>query len=208
MPNDIKIFLGIIGGTLLLVFGAAFLLGRGGSTPPGQTPIDTKILVRDNSWKVGTPSAKVTVVEFSDFQCPSCKAAEPVVESLRTKYADNLLFVYRHFPLPSHEFAFGAAEAAEAAGLQGKFWEMHNKLFDLSPDLSRDNLVSAAKDLGLAVDKFSKDLDSDPIRQKVLNDQNDGNSLGVNATPTFYVNGTKLVGVSDLETSINGQLTR
>ncbi|MBI4099677.1 thioredoxin domain-containing protein [Candidatus Microgenomates bacterium] len=209
MPNDVKVFLSIIGGTLLLVFGAAFLLGRGSSnTPADNTAADANILVRADSWKVGTASAKVTVVEFSDFQCPSCKAAEPQIESLRTKYADNLMFVYRHFPLPNHEFAFGAAEAAEAAGLQGKFWEMHNKLFELSPILGKDALVQAAKDLGLDTDKFTKDLDSDPVRQKVLNDQTDGNNLKVNATPTFFVNGKQLVGVTDLETEINGQLAR
>lgn len=208
MPNDIKVFLGIIGGTLLLIFGAAFLLGRGGATTSGTTVVDQRLLVKPDSWKIGSDSAKVSVVEFSDFQCPACKAAQPVVDSLLSKYGTNLLFVYHHFPLPSHEFAFVSAQAAEAAGLQGKFWEMHNKLFDQSPNLSRDSLLTIAKSLGLDMDKFAKDLDSDAIRQKVLNDQTDGNNFGVNATPTFFVNGKRLVGVSDLESEINGQLAR
>lgn len=201
MPNDIKIFLAVLGGTLLLVFGAAFLLGRNSSAPT-----NTASLVRSDSWKVGSDSAKVTVVEFSDFQCPSCKAAEPVIKSLISKYGSNLRFVYRHFPLLSHEFAFISAEAAEAAGLQEKFWAMHDKLFDASPDLAREKIVQIAKDLNLDTDKFSKDLDSDPVRQKVLNDQTDGNNLGVNATPTFYVNGSKLVGVSDLDSQVSSKL--
>lgn len=204
MSNETKIFLGVIGGILLLIFGVAFLLGGKNpvTSPSGSTAASEKLLIRPDSWKEGSDSAKVTVVEFSDFQCPSCKAAEPVVESLINKYGPNLRFVYRHFPLPSHQFAFGAAEAAEAAGLQGKFWEMKAGLFKESPDLGKDKLVQLAKDLGLNMDKFTKDFDSDAVRQKVLNDQNDGNNLGVNATPTFYVNGAQIVGFGDLEKEV------
>lgn len=215
MSNETKIFIGVIGGTLLLIFGLAFALGgkSPATSPTGSAVVDEKLLVKSDSWKSGSDSAKVTVVEFSDFQCPACKAAQPTVQSLLTKYGNNLRFVYRHFPLPSHEFGFSAAEAAEAAGLQGKpalpagrFWEMHDKLFDISPDLGKDKLVQAAKDLGLNIDKFNKDMDSDSIRQKVLNDQTDGNTLGVNATPTFFVNGTKLVGAADLDKEISSRL--
>ncbi len=208
MSNETKIFLGVIGGTLLLIFGIAFLLGgkNPATSPTGSAVVDEKLLIKPDSWKVGSDSAKVTVVEFSDFECPSCKAAESVVESLLAKYGNNIQLVYRHFPLPAHQFAFGAAEAAEAAGLQGKFWEMHNKLFDISPDLGKDKLTQLAKDLGLNTDKFNKDFASDPVRQKVLNDQNDGNTLGVNATPTFYVNGTQIVGFGDLEKTIASKL--
>lgn len=202
MPNDVKIFLAVIGGTLVLIFGVAFLLGKN-SAPSQNTPALQENLIKPDSWKIGSESARVTLVEFSDFQCPSCKVAEPTVRSILAKYPENVRLVYRHFPLPSHEFAFGAAQAAEAAGLQGKFWEMHDKLFDLSPDLGKDKLVQIAKDLNLDLDKFARDLDSDPVRQKVLNDQSDGNTLGVNATPTFYVNGKKLVGTSSLDSEIS-----
>lgn len=200
MTNEIKTFIGIVVGTLVLVFGAAILLGR--TNPSTPTVTDQKQLVKADSWKIATDSAQVTLIEFSDFQCPSCKAAQPVVESILTKNPGKINFVYRHFPLPSHEFGFMAAEAAEAAGLQGKFWEMHDKLFELSPDLKKENLLTIAKELGLNLDKFNSDLDSDSVRQRVLNDQTDGNSLGVNATPTFYLNGTQLVGSSALETEV------
>ncbi len=208
MSNETKIFLGVIGGTLLLIFGFAFFLtGKNPTTSPtGSAIVDEKLLIKPDSWKVGSDSAKVTLVEFGDFQCPTCKAAEPVVKSLIAKYGNNLRFVYRQFPLPIHEFAFGAAEGAEAAGLQGKFWEYHDRLFDLSPDLSKDNLVKIAKDLGLDTNKFNKDFDSDPVRQKVLNDQNNGNTLGVNATPTFYINGSKLVGYAELEKEVSAKM--
>lgn len=210
MSNETKIFLGVIGGTLLLVFGLAFALGgksNPATTPLGSSTVDEKLLVKPDSWKIGSDSAKVTVAEFSDFQCPACKAAQPAVKALIARYGNSLRFVYRHFPLlPSHEFAFGAAEAAEAAGLQGKFWPMHDKLFDSSPDLDKDKLIQLARDLGLDMDKFTKDLDSDTIRQKVLNDQNDGNAIGINATPTFFVNGTKLVGFGDLEREVSSRI--
>lgn len=211
MSNEVKIFLGVVVGTLALVFGASFLLGRSGgqsgtTNPSGQNVAPADVLVRPDSHKIGTDSAKVTIVEFSDFQCPSCKAAEPEVETLLAKYKDRILFVYRHFPLPAHQYGFPAAEAAEAAGLQGKFWTMRAKLFAFSPDLSIDKLKQAAKDLGLDMNKFNQDLDSDTVRQKVLNDQSDGNSLGVNATPTFYVNGKQFVGISGLDSAVSDVL--
>ena len=183
MSNETKIFLGIITGTLVLIFGAAFFL-----TQP-KKPVDTSFLLSD---------AKVTVVEFSDFQCPACKAAEPVVVEILNKYKDKIRFVYRNYPLPSHEFGQIAAQAAEAAALQNKFWEYHDKLFEKSPDLKKENLLTIAKDLGLDLDKFTKDLDSDAVKQKVADDQADGNRAGVTATPTFFINGTQFPGVLSL----------
>ncbi len=183
MSNETKIFLGIITGTLVLIFGAAFFL-----TQP-KKPVDTSFLLSD---------AKVTVVEFSDFQCPAYKAAEPVVVEILNKYKDKIRFVYRNYPLPSHEFGQIAAQAAEAAALQNKFWEYHDKLFEKSPDLKKENLLTIAKDLGLDLDKFTKDLDSDAVKQKVADDQADGNRAGVTATPTFFINGTPFPGVLSL----------
>ena len=197
MSAETKIIAGIIGGTILLVGAAAFLLGRGGNSTNSPT-VDTTILIRADSHAIGSAQAKVTVVEFSDFQCPACKAAEPTVEEILNKYQDKIKFVYREFPLPSHEFGLIAAQAAEVAGLQNKFWEYHDKLFEKSPDLSRDNLFSLAKDLGLDMDKFTKDLDSDTVKQKVQDDIADGNKAGVSATPTFYINGTQFTGVLSL----------
>ena len=190
MPNfstETKIFIGIIGATILLVAGAALLLGK-------DTVIDTTNLVRNNSHSIGPADAKVTIVEFSDFECPACKAAQPALEQTLKDYSDKVRFVYREFPLPSHEFGFIAAQAAEAAGLQGKFWEMHDKLFQISPNLSRDQLIGAAKDLGLNMDQFTKDFDSEAVRQRILDDQADGKKANLEATPTFFINGTKFTG--------------
>lgn len=211
ISTETKVFGAIIGATVILVVGAALTMGGKGSEGPvtlgGQT-VSQDILVRSDSWSEGTSSAKVTLVEFSDFQCPACKAAEPGVESLRSKYRDQIRFVYRHFPLPAHQFAIDAGVAAEAAGKQGKFWEMHNKLFDISPDLTRENIISGAKDLGLNVDEFTKDLDSDVLRQRVLADQSDGNKANVDATPTFFINGTRFVGLDGVEAAIASDLKK
>ena len=192
VATEIKFFLAIIIGTVVLIGGAAMLLGK-------SSPTDTSGLVRNNSHFVGSPNAKVTVVEFSDFECPACKAAQPTVTAVLQKYKDKIRFVYRNFPLPSHEFGMIAAQAAEAAGLQNKFWEMHDKLFEKSPDLSKDKLITYAAEIGLDSAKFNADLDSDAVRQIVLDNQADGNKAGLSVTPTFFINGTKFDGGMSLD---------
>ena len=184
----------------VIFIGAVFFFGKGDSQTNSNGPVnkpqrvDENILVRPDSWSEGTSSAKVTVVEFGDFQCPACKSNAPVVDEMRLLYKDKIRYVWRQFPLTQiHEFAFASSEAAEAAGLQNKFWEFHKKLFSISPDLGKDKLIAAAKDTGLDVEKFTKSLDSDTVRQKVLNDQADGDKAGVNSTPSYFINGEKLV---------------
>ncbi|MCL4397714.1 DsbA family protein [Patescibacteria group bacterium] len=211
MPNlstETKVFIAIIAGTLILIGGVAFLSGQGnsssGSTAAAQV-VDTSILVRPDSHFLGPENAKVTIVEFSDFECPACQAAQPAVAQMLDTYKNSSVrFVYREFPLPSHQYAFLAAETAEAAGLQGKFWEMHDALFaafESSPDYAfdKDKAIGLAQSLGLDTAKFAADLDSDAIRQKVLNDQADGNKVGIDATPTFFVNGTKFTGGQSID---------
>lgn len=188
---ETKIFLAIIAVTVLFVGGAAAILGKGDT---GSTLADQSVLTRSDSHIQGPGEAKVTIVEFSDFECPACKAAQPALKQTINNYSNRIRFVYRQFPLPSHQYGFIAAQAAEAAGLQGKFWEMHDKLFEISPDLSKDKLIEAAKGLNLDMTKFTADLDSDQVRQKVLNDQADGNKVGISATPTFFINGTSFTG--------------
>lgn len=195
MNSDIKIFGGIILGTAIIVLGAVFFLGRGQTPSPNAnsekpTVFSQKALIGENSWSTGSESAKVSVVEFGDYQCPTCKNYEPIVSKLQTEYKEKLFFVYRHFPLIQiHEFALTAASAAEAAGNQGKFWEYHKKLYEISPNLSKDNLLKIAKDLNLDMAKFEADMDSDASRQKVLDDLSAGTKLKVSGTPTFFING-------------------
>ena len=150
----------------------------------------------------GNKTSKVMLVEYGDFQCPGCGSAHPTVKALSEKYKDQLAFVFRNFPLTQiHPNARAAAAAAEAAGKQGKYWEMHNLLYESQDEWSsasnkdRVNLFSGyAAQVGLNKDDFMKALDeqTDSINKKINFDVALGRKLGVSATPTFYLNGKQL----------------
>ncbi len=148
----------------------------------------------------GSTSGKVTLIEYGDFQCPGCGALFPTLQPLKEKYKDQLTFIFRNFPLTSiHPNALAAATAAEAAGLQDKWWEYHDKLYESQDDWSSaeaekrtDIFVAYAKELGLDVDKFKKDLESKKIAQKVARDQALGKKIGVSSTPTLVLDGETL----------------
>jgi len=200
MTQETKILGGIGVVTILLVVGAAFLLG--GKPQPGTQEgvrADQDLLVRSNSQKLGSSSAKVSMVEFGDYQCPACGSAHPVTKQLMEEYAGKLQFVYRHFPLPMHKNAVVAAQAAEAAGAQGKYFEMHDMLFENQEAWSESNepveiFVTYAEKLELDVEKFSKAINDKAFVEKINADSDDGIKLGVNSTPTFFINGEKQVG--------------
>lgn len=140
-----------------------------------------------------TPPAdtEVTVEVFSDFQCPYCKQFAPAVRELESKGTDGVKtkVVFRNFPLGFHPFAQLAAQAAAAAGEQGKFWEMHDLLFAHQSALGREDLLKYAQSLSLDMAKFNKDIDSEQIKKQIDADKADGNAKKVEGTPTFFVNG-------------------
>jgi protein-disulfide isomerase len=137
----------------------------------------------------GAPMAKVTIVEFSDFQCPHCGAAHPELVRMLREFDGNVRLVYRYFPLSNHSRALPAARAAEAARLQGKFWEMHDLLFENQRTLEDADLEKFAKQLGLDVAKFQADMRSDEVEKRVQSDRELGQKLGIEATPSFFING-------------------
>jgi protein-disulfide isomerase len=143
----------------------------------------------------GNPSAPVTLEEFADFQCPSCGAYYPELKKIESEFGDKLKVVFRERPLvPPHDHALMAAQAAEAAGLQNRFWEMHDKLYENQTAWSdaRDLVpifVDYAKQIGLNPDKFMKDLNGEDVAKRIFQDGKRSHSLGVNSTPTFFVNG-------------------
>jgi protein-disulfide isomerase len=137
----------------------------------------------------GNPAAPVTIVEFTDFQCPSCAGVQPTLEKLVAEYGDRVRLVVRDFPLDQHEFAAKAAEAAEAARAQGKYWEYAGMLFTNQQALSVDKLKEYATQAGLDRQKFDAALDSGQMADKVQRDLMDGIRLGVNSTPSFFING-------------------
>ena len=194
MNSETKLFGGIMAATLVLIVGVAVLLGN----KSAPKPVDQATLVNQTSEILGAYDAKVTIVEFSDFECPACKSAEPTVEQVLDKYKGKIRFVYRHFPLSQHQYGFIAAQAAEAAGLQNKFWEMHKLLFEKSPQLSQDDLFKYAMTLNIDVAKFAADYNSETVKNKIQQDLADGNKTGLTVTPTFFINGTKIDGALSL----------
>ena len=199
ISTEAKLLIGTGLATLLILVGGIFFLSKNDQKAVEQTtkPVDAGVLVRSDSNKIATDSAKVTVVEFGDYQCPACRIAQPVVKKILSDYAGKINFVFRNFPLPQHQIALLAAESAEAAGEQGKYWEMNDKLYETQEDWSGSNdalnkFAGFATDLKLDVEKFKKSVQENKFADKIQKDSADGNSLGVNSTPTFYVNGIKL----------------
>jgi protein-disulfide isomerase len=157
-----------------------------------------------DSYKIGPDDAKVKIIAFEDFQCPACKAAEPAIRQVIKEYSTTVQFVFRHFPLPFHPNAEEAALAAEAAGAQGKFWEMKELLYDTQESWSAlsnpDNYFGdLAKELGLDLDKFKNSYRSSELKQKIKADIEAAKAAQVNQTPTFFVNGKKVIGAQSLE---------
>jgi protein-disulfide isomerase len=137
----------------------------------------------------GPQNAAVTIVEFSDFQCPYCAQAKVLVDQVLAAYPKDVNFAYKNFPLPMHANADPAARAALAAGRQGKFWEMHDELFKHSADLSPFALHAIAEKLRLNVSKFEADMNSPTVKQQLDTEVRQGKVAGVRGTPTFFING-------------------
>ncbi|HZQ06287.1 MAG TPA: thioredoxin domain-containing protein [Anaerolineae bacterium] len=140
----------------------------------------------------GLDTALVTLVEYGDYECPHCGAAYPIVKRIEKKMGDNLRFVFRNFPLTeSHPHALHAAQAAEAASLQDKFWAMHNALFENQEALEDEDLYGYAEELKLDIKKWTRDFSSEAVVDKIEKDFNSGIRSGVNGTPTFFINGVR-----------------
>jgi protein-disulfide isomerase len=148
--------------------------------------------VSDRGHVEGPADAPLTLVECGDYQCPYCGAAYPVVKRLQKTLEGKLRFVFRNFPLTqAHPYALIAAEAAEAAALQGKFWEMHDLLFEQQTFLEPEIIPLWAKRIGLDLRKFKNDVRQDVVENRIKEDRQSGIRSGINGTPTFYINGTR-----------------
>jgi protein-disulfide isomerase len=151
----------------------------------------------------GAAKAPVTLVEYGDYECPYCGEAYPVVKKLQEPLGDQLRFVFRNFPLAeAHPNAEHAAEAAEAAGAQGKFWEMHDLLYENQDALDDEDLVRYAKALRLDVPRFVKEMEAHTYAERVREDFSSGVKSGVNGTPTFFINGVRHDGPFDLRSMV------
>ncbi|MCL5435304.1 MAG: DsbA family protein [Patescibacteria group bacterium] len=188
----------IIGVVLVVGLSVIGLIKLAGSSPSSSSSAINLPPVSKNDITKGDPKAKITLVEYADFQCPACAAYHPLVKQLLSEFGDKIYFAYRFFPLTSiHKNALISAQAAYAAKLQGKFFEMHDMLFETQAswaqsDSAADTFVAYAKKLGLDTDKFQKDMTSDETKNYVADSQNQASSIGINATPTFFVNGVQI----------------
>ena len=191
LTGETKIFLGILAATAIIIVIAAVVF-----TKPAPT-ISRQDLITADAHTRGNAQAKAYLVEVSDFECPACLATKPTVDAVVNQYKDKLLYVYRYFPLSQHPFAQQAAQAAEAAGKQGKFWEMYDVLFANQNNFSDTEFDTLAKQLKLDMTKFDADYASSDTASRITEDVNAGNTFGIDATPTFFLNGKKLDLTSD-----------
>lgn len=219
MITETKILGSIVIATVVLLVGGIFLLSRSASGPLKDiTGATVSQIDYSKGEKIGSDSAKVKVVEFSDLQCPACLAAEPIVKKIRTSYSlDQVQLIYRHFPLPQHSHGREAASFAEAVGEQGKFWEMHDKLFDTQSEWSGLDgkgatvfFLGLAKQLNLDENKINQAIASNGLKARIDGDVAEGNRLGVNSTPTFFINGRKvsLQSFDDLTAAVDAELKK
>ncbi len=187
---------------LVAAIGAVWLFSRTSpsSTPARPTPSDSSAPGAQPPHVRGNANAPVTVEEFADFQCPTCGFYYPELKKIEGEFGDRLKVIFRENPLvPTHQFGLVAAQAAEAAGLQGEtqFWAMHDKLFEnqrtWSEAKDKDAVVAMfvdyAKQIGVDADRFMRDINGEAVAQRIYQDGKRSHDLGVNQTPTFYVNG-------------------
>lgn len=209
--QNVKLLIAIILGTLIMIVGSAWALSKLAS--PQEAAIEVppeSIVTAEAPMKGASESARFTIVEFSDFQCPACAAARPQVMALLQRYPNDVRLVYRHFPLMGHPNAEEAAWAAEAARESGKFWEMHDKLFlgqnAWGPE--KDPLpyfITYAKELGIEETAFIMAYTSDAVKERVNVDANQATQLKLQFTPSFFLNG-KLLSLEEIEAQLAQEL--
>ena len=211
----------LIGAALAMALVVVLLVSRSGGDGPGpvvaDTAEETSMLVREDSRVLGAEGTSgVTFVEFLDFECEACRAAFPIVESLREQYAGRVTFVARYFPLPSHFNSMRAARAVESAARQGKFDEMYRRMYEEQASWGEqqvplDDLFRGyAEDLGLDMTQYDSDYASPEVEARVQRDVDDGTALGITGTPTFFVDGQPFQPqtVEDFNTVLDEALAR
>jgi protein-disulfide isomerase len=203
-----KFTLGIILVSLLILGGAYFVFSQAASstTSSSEAVVNPDLLtIKDDDWAEGSPDTAVTLIEYLDFECEACGAYYPMLKQLKEEYHDDIRFVVRYFPLPGHKNSMPAALSVEAAGKQGKFWEMHNILYEKQKEWAEQQSTQPAlfekyaKEIGLNMDKYKKDVQSQEAKDRVNRDVVSGTTLGVQGTPTFFMNGKKITNPQSYE---------
>lgn len=170
------------------------LAAGGPGRPPGPNPNRRYDVEVGEAPVRGDEAAKVTIVEWSDFQCPFCNRVGPTLDQIQKEYGDKVRIVFKHLPLDIHPDAKAAHAAAEAAHRQGKFWAMHDRIFTNQRDLRPETLEQYAKEIGLDLDRFRKDMAAPDVQARIASDMAQAEKLGVSGTPAFFINGRNLSG--------------
>jgi protein-disulfide isomerase len=199
MSKQIKFIIGVIG-LIIVVFFIAKSDFKSKETKKEVADVNqTAILeIKKNDWAVGPTDAKVTVVEYLDFECEACGAYYPITTQLKEEYKDSMRFVVRYFPLPGHKNSKPSAYAVEAAGKQGKFWEMYNILFINQKNWGEGQVADQnifekyAVEIGLDIEQWRKDVASPEVAKRVDDSYKEAMSLGLQGTPSFFLNGKKI----------------
>ncbi len=183
---------------------------NGGVAGPTLEKLTEEEMIAEYTFTKGSENAKVILVEFTDFQCPSCRQIYPYVNEIAAQYPNEVLIAYRHFPLPQHPDARQAAIAAQAAGQFGKFWEYGEILFNNQEELDRESLVKYAEDLGIDRVQFEQKIDDSVIQKQVSDDIALGTRINVSGTPTFILNNSVLQyrSIEDFRTQIRDVVIR
>jgi protein-disulfide isomerase len=216
MKAEHKIIIGIVVISAILLFLGIYSYNQNKPKDLNElkdTVADKSLLIRDDSSTLGPNNAKIKLVEFADFECEACAAAHPILQRLLKEYNGNIQFVFRNFP--NHFNSMLAAKSAEAAGQEGKFWVMHDKLLENQLEWGEKKVpvnevfIKYAKEIGLNVPTFTDLITKNTFEDKIARDKKDGISLGVRATPTFFLNGKKFEGIppyEDLKKMIDKEL--
>lgn len=216
MSRNLKISLALVAIFVVTMTGALLVSRADNAKPAVSTDNAAAIVVRENSHRLSNvPDGKVTFVEFLDFECEACGSFFPLIEQLREQYGDRVTFVVRYFPLPGHFNAERAARAVEAAARQGRFEQMYKKMFEKQADWGekrtpKDEVFRGyAADLGLDLARFDSDYQDDSTLERVRADVADGEKLGLQGTPSFFVNGQPLTprSVEDLTRALDDALS-
>ncbi len=186
-----------------LVFAGLFYFfpwGSGEKTNNGG--VTSSLYEENDNWKNsenvwGSQDAPITLVEYGDYQCPACGNMRDIVEGILNQYNGKIRLIYRHYPLSFHKFAFKASIAAECAGEQGKFWEMHDKLYQNQKQLENGDLKKYAGEIGADTERFEKCFDNDGYAEKINKQKEQGDKDNIQGTPAFFINGKELKNAED-----------
>lgn len=186
---------GILGISMLAIVLFFIWQTGGGANNMGSLGNTDAFEVRESDWTKGNPDADIVIIKYSDFQCPACKVYASMDNQLAEELGDEVLFVYRHFPLQGFQYSRWAARYSEAAGRQGKFWNMHDALFGNQQQWSNGNAIMIfrriAELIELDMQQLDQDLNDPEIEQKITQDQQLGQSVGVQGVPTVFINGNQ-----------------